>query len=244
MSTKSETNITIFCYHQIDKPVRDSKNKGLFVAPEHFEWQIKKILKHGFEIVTFEDIVSTRFSKNKPLAILTIDDGCESIYLNALPILKKYQIKAVVYLITGLIGEEYIISQENPSDNPERMLTKDQIREMADYGIEFGSHLCQHIRITRYPPERIKYELSSSKEMLENFLNKKVLSVAYPFGDYNEFVLKSAKEAGYSFGVTTKTGANSLEKNLELCRIPVKGYALRHYWYFRKKLRLAINQIS
>lgn len=244
MATKFETYIPIFGYHHIEKPLKKSKNKGLYVAPEYFEWQIKKLIKHGFEIITFEDIVSNSFRKNNPLAILTFDDGCESVYLNAFQVLKKYHIKAVVYLITDSIGKEYVVPQEDPGINPARMLTEAQIREMADYGIEFGSHLCQHIFITQYPPDRIKHELNSSKEMLEKLLNKKVLSISYPFGDYNEIVLKLAKEAGYAFGVTTNTGTLSMEKNLELCRMPTKGYALRHYWYFRKNLRIAINQIS
>ena len=244
MPTKFETNIPIFFYHLIGKPDKNSKNKGLYVTPEHFEWQINKLLKHGFEIITFEDIITARFGKNKPLAILTFDDGCECVYFNAFPILKKYNIKAVVYLITGSIGEEYNCFNEDSGISPARMLSKAEIREMADYGIEFGSHLCQHIHLTQYPPDRIRHELFSSKAMLEEFLKIEVFSVAYPFGDYNEFVLRSAQEAGYAFGVTARIGTNSMANNLELHRIPVKGYAYRHFWYFNRRLKFALSQVS
>jgi peptidoglycan/xylan/chitin deacetylase (PgdA/CDA1 family) len=243
MTGKSENNIAIFYYHHIEKPGKNSRKKGLYVAPEYFEWQIKKIIQQGFEIITFEDIILNRFKKDSPHAILTFDDGCESLYQNAFPILKKFNIRAVIYIITGSIGDKNYISQENPNTDPVRLLSDSQINEMADFGIEFGSHLYEHIHLTKYSSERIKHELSSSKAILENLLNKKVYSVAYPFGDYDPQVLKSAKEAGYSFGVTTKAGIASIENKLELGRIPVKGYALRHYWYFWKKLRLALNQI-
>src|SRR3970040_661818 len=135
MQSKFEKRIPIFCYHQIEKPIKNSKNKGLYVTPEHFEWQINKLLKHGFEIITFEDIINASFGKNKPLALLTFYDGCESVYLNAFPILKKYNIKAVVYLITGSIGEKYI-NTEDPEIIPTRMLSEAQIIEMANYGVE------------------------------------------------------------------------------------------------------------
>ncbi len=243
MSSKFENNIPIFYYHHIEKPTRNSRKKGLYVSPEYFEWQIKKLLNNGFEIITFEDILLNRYKKNCPLAILTFDDGCESIYLNAFPILKKYNIRVVVYIIVGSIGEKNYISQENPDAYPVRLLSETQIKEMSDYGIEFGSHLCEHIHLTQYSPDRINHELRTSKEKLEKLLNKEVYSIAYPFGDYNSQVLMSVQEAGYTFGVTTKTGPATMSNKLELCRIPLKGYAFRHYWYFGKKLRFAINQV-
>ena len=244
MTGKFESNIPIFYYHHIEKPAWNSRKKGLYVRPEYFEWQIKNLLQRGFEIITFEDLFLNLYNKDKPLTILTFDDGCESLYMNAFPILKKYNVRVVIYIITGSIGDKSYVSEENPNANPVSLLSETQIKEMSDYGIEFGSHLHKHIHLTRYPQERIKHELNISKIILENLLNKKVYSIAYPFGDYNESVVRMAEEAGYVFGVTTKKGPVSMKKKFEICRIPVKGHALRHYWYFRRKLRYAIDQVS
>jgi len=65
--------------------------------------------------------------------------------------------------------------------------------------------------------------------------------VSYPFRSYNEDVLKIAVEAGYKFGVTTKSGDNRAAGNLELFRIGIKGHSLRHYWYFYKALRKIVT---
>jgi peptidoglycan/xylan/chitin deacetylase (PgdA/CDA1 family) len=232
-----EKNIPILYYHFIKNPNKKTRIKGLFTNKTHFEWQLKRLIKSGFTFITFEDIVTKRYDPNKRNLILTYDDGCESLYLNAFPILKKYGIRAVIYIVAGSIGAKNIVWEMNENKDPLNILSKEQMLVMKTYGIEFGSHLCNHIHLPELTVDNIKYELNESKKILENEFEIKVYSVAYPFGSYNNDVLTLAKEAGYNFGVTTKIGNNLMTNNFELFRISVKGYSMRHYWYFYKIIR-------
>jgi peptidoglycan/xylan/chitin deacetylase (PgdA/CDA1 family) len=232
-----EKNYPILYYHFIKAPGKDSQIKGLYTTPSHFEWQIKRLINKGFTFITFEDIANKQYDVNKRNLILTFDDGCESLYLNAFPILKKYDARAVIYVVAESIGAKNIVWEQNENKEPLNILSKEQIMEMTNYGIEIGSHLCDHVHLPQLSLDGMKHELVESKRLLETELGKKIYSVAYPFGSYNNEVLKIAAEAGYQFGVTTKAGNNISANNLELFRVGVKGHSLRHYWYFYKTLK-------
>ena len=236
-----EKNYPILYYHFIKAPGIHSQIKGLYTTPSHFEWQLKTLINKGFTFITFEDIVNKKYDVNKRNLILTFDDGCESLYSNAFPILKKHGIKAVIYVVAKSIGARNIVWEQNENKEPLNILTKEQIIEMANYGIEIGSHLCDHVHLPQLTLDAMKYELEESKRLLEKELGRKIYSVAYPFGSYNDNVLQIATEAGYQFGVTTKSGNNRSAGNLELFRIGIKGHSLRHYWYFYKALRKIVK---
>lgn len=84
------------------------------------------------------------------------------------------------------------------------MMSWDEAREMADHGIEIGSHGCSHRILTHLPDEEVKKELVNSKTKLEHILGKPVRSFSYPNGDYDKFVKASVAQAGYYCAVTTK----------------------------------------
>ncbi len=232
-----EQNFPILYYHFIKSLASTTRIKGLYTSPSHFEWQLKRLIKKGFTFITFEDLINKRYDVCKRNMILTFDDGCESLYLNAFPILKKYDVKAVIYVVAKSIGARNIVWKDNENKDPLNILTKDQLIEMINYGIEIGSHLCDHVHLPQLLDKDKRYELVESKRLLEAELGRPIYSVAYPFGSYNDDVLKIAAEAGYQYGVTTKEGNNLSASNLELFRISVKGYAFRHYWYFYKTVK-------
>lgn len=91
------------------------------------------------------------------------------------------------------------------------MMQWEQIREMADAGIEFGAHTVSHPILSRLTIERQREEIVCSKRAIENSLSRPVSGFAYPNGrpeDYNDDSLALLKEAGYQWAVTTSRGAN------------------------------------
>jgi peptidoglycan/xylan/chitin deacetylase (PgdA/CDA1 family) len=236
-------NIPVLYYHFISHPSKTTRIKGLYTSARQFEWQIKRLIKAGFQFITFEDLALGNYQSEKRNIILTFDDGCESLYINAFPVLKKYGIKGVIYIVTAYSGAKNVVWEDNENKDPLNLLTEDQITEMAAYGIEFGSHLTDHLHLTKLTEGEIRNQLSESKKYIESLLDKNVYSVAYPFGSYNEQVVNIAEETGYQFGVTTISGNNLNQHNLELYRYSVKGYAFRHYWYFYKMLKTILKSI-
>jgi len=104
---------------------------------------------------------------------------------------------------------------------PNRMLTWNQIREMAAGGISFGSHTVTHPILSTVDPERVRQELTASKRALETALGRPVTLFAYPSGkpaDYTDAVVASVRAAGYTAGLTTSVGLNARGGDLHRLR--------------------------
>jgi hypothetical protein len=126
---------------------------------------------------------------------LTFDDGLENFYDLAFPILRRYGFTATVFLVSDYIG------QSTAWDYHERNhLTWQQIAELAEAGIEFGSHSASHKDLRDLDDEELSYELYGSKEFLEQKLGRPVKYVSFPFGRFNKRVIQFSKKAGFTNG--------------------------------------------
>jgi peptidoglycan/xylan/chitin deacetylase (PgdA/CDA1 family) len=130
--------------------------------------------------------------------ILTFDDGEKSIYEYAFPILRKFRIKAIVFLIAGYIGKQnhWDIS---PTGTRVNHMSWDEIEVMHKHGIEFGSHTVSHRNLTKLNSDAMEYELGESKRMIEEKLNS-CRCISYPFNRVNTEVMEMAKNTGYEYG--------------------------------------------
>lgn len=81
-----------------------------------------------------------------------------------------------------------------------------QISEMHENGIEFGSHACSHKILTRLVDQEAKTELEQSKRLLEQAIPGKIDVIAYPNGNYNEHLGELTRQAGYQLGFGTRFG--------------------------------------
>ncbi len=92
-------------------------------------------------------------------------------------------------------------------------LTWNQIKEMQEHTIDFGSHTCSHPILTNLTSERLKHELMDSKREIENNLQVQVKSFCYPNGqpeDINDNVIRVLTQSGYNCAVTTVNGYNRI----------------------------------
>jgi peptidoglycan/xylan/chitin deacetylase (PgdA/CDA1 family) len=88
--------LTVFCYHDVsNSPSEFSSNHNLNVSPEVFEFQIRLIKKY-FNIIGPGELQHSRIPKRA--ALITFDDGFKSFFLNAIPILEKYQVPSLIFL--------------------------------------------------------------------------------------------------------------------------------------------------
>jgi peptidoglycan/xylan/chitin deacetylase (PgdA/CDA1 family) len=145
----------------------------------------------------------------KPV-ILTFDDGSDTVYSTAQPIMQKYGFSGVSYVIYYTIGLTHYMNVE-------------QIQSLHAAGWEIGSHSLSHKDLT-IPPFRHENEIVHSRRMLETQLGLPILSFAYPFGAYDESSVNYVHLADYIAAMGL--GKESLQgsKNLfYLYRQPVKG---------------------
>jgi hypothetical protein len=93
----------------------------------------------------------------------------------------------------------------------EQLMTWDQIRECAEHGITIGAHTHTHRVLATLDLETQKQELMTSKQILEEKLDRPVRSLAYPVGGYEHFNLETmqlARECGYDLAFSFLTGVN------------------------------------
>ncbi len=129
--------------------------------------------------------------------VITFDDGEENAYQYAFPLLKKYSMKAVIFLIAGYIGRTNCWDLN--FGRKMRHLDWPEIREMRDYGIEFGSHGLNHVNLTRLADEVLFHELDQSKRIIESELGA-CRCLSYPFNRFDRRVLGIASDIGYKYG--------------------------------------------
>lgn len=119
---------------------------------------------------------------------------------------------------------ELKVDIDNVTDENFISLSWPEVKEMSQWGVDFASHSESHPILTNTDAERVKVELSVSKEKIENHLGRKSLFFSYPNGDFNQDVKRMAKEAGYICAVTTTYGLDDRKTDAyELRRISINN---------------------
>jgi peptidoglycan/xylan/chitin deacetylase (PgdA/CDA1 family) len=186
----------VLAYHKISP----QKEFGLTtITPAIFEKQIKIIQQSGFTPITFGELKSQSEFPQNPL-IITFDDGYESVYRYALPVLVKYNIKVVIYVLSDFIGqiniwEAYKIQRRF------RHLSTQQIREMVKLGIEIGSHGKKHSYLPNLNDKELHDEIMISKTKLSDIAGDEIISYCYPYGVSNRKIEEVVKKCNYKFAV-------------------------------------------
>ncbi|MBP1743938.1 MAG: putative xylanase/chitin deacetilase [Firmicutes bacterium] len=182
--------VPVLMYHSIaveeGNPIR--------MPVEQFDAEMKYIKDHGYTTLTLKELYDY-FENQVPVPekslVITLDDGYSDNYTAAFPVLKKYGLKATVFMVTSTIDV-------NPN-----CLTSAQLKEMDKAGIQIESHTVTHRDLDSLSYSEQLAELKDSKAALEKLLGRSVDYVAYPTGKYNEDTVKAVAEAGYKMAFTT-----------------------------------------
>ena len=255
---RNETALPILVYHKVDS----RRELGITsLSPQRFEKQIRFLKREGYTSISPQSlanrIVDTTQGqerrkiqkykdemhrpvdppRHRPLAI-TFDDGYEGIYTYAYPILKEHTFTAIIFVTTGYIGR---CNKWDTSPGPRfKHLDWVHIREMAGRGIQFGSHGVNHSFLTKQNDSVAKYEIETSKKVLEDGLGEPVFFFSYPYGNYDERIINFVREAGYKAAFSLqpellKAGyINSADLVYALPRIAI--YLLDDMWAFKAKI--------
>lgn len=207
--------IPVLAYHKIDLPTADVKIRGAYTAPKRFDKQISYLKRHGFEFYTASELVRSYIENGQcpgNAICLTFDDGWKDNYTHAFPILKKHGVKATIFLVPSCIGRTTDQVTAEGEGEREHLAAAD-IREMADHGIEFGSHSMNHQLFDRITPDEISNEVFESKAFIENLLQRDCITFAYPAGFFNDHAKATIKDAGYIAAFSTVYGN---DENIDL----------------------------
>ena len=204
----SGSKILVLNYHQVG-----NNFTPLCIPTSQFDEQMAYLKDNGYITITPEELYEGTqgdlILPERPV-LITFDDGYVDNYNNALPILKKYGMRATIFIVPGFT---------NVNAN---YLTWDQLKDMEKNGITIQSHTLNHRALEELPDDEIRAELLNSKVMLEQNLGHPVEFLAYPTGTYNLHIAGIAKDVGYKASFTIKYGNVDKGSNIyALERIPI-----------------------
>ncbi len=197
--------VPIFMYHFILEDYGDYPDTENFLKPETLEEQLKYISENGYDTIYIDEL-DELYKYDKPVA-LTFDDCFVYFYNNAFPLLKKYNQKATIFIITDYI-------------NGENYLTEDQLKEIADSGlVKIESHTKTHEYLDEMTYEEQLEQAVESKERLESITGQEVSVYCYPSGRYNQTTLDIIKDY-YDFGLEMLGGVYDSDVDTDFYKIP------------------------
>ncbi len=234
-------SIPVLMYHHV-MPVKSSLN----VMPEIFEEQLRGLKTRGWKILDSQEFIyllSNPREKRKKCLLITFDDGFLDNYLYAYPILKKYCMKAVLFVATDFIIHMDLKRQKfTPLPHKEMwklafserkyevMCTWEELKEMEESGtFDIQSHGHSHkipdfIKKSDY--KSLEGDLNLGMQLLIQHLNKKPLHLAWPKGVYDYKAINIAKKLGFQVLYTTQRGANTKDP-FHIKRIAIKNKGIQ-----------------
>ncbi|MCL1852787.1 MAG: polysaccharide deacetylase family protein [Peptococcaceae bacterium] len=200
-----DARVPILMYHEVADKTWGLE--GLFVKISDFEAQMKYLSDNGYKTLFVSEITrQTNFDKK---VVLTFDDAYVGFYDNVLPVLKKYNIKVSLYVISSAFGGNFI--------------TEDQLKEIHDSGlVQIGSHSQSHPDLTTLSSAKLEEEIKGSKDALEAMLGTKITTFAYPTGAHNDMVVDMVK-LHYKDALITGNSLANINVETDLYTLPRFG---------------------
>lgn len=245
--------IPILMYHKVINHEYNSKHK-IFIQKNQFEKHLQFFNRNGFQTLTFSDLSDFRQGRKpwkefpkKPL-IITFDDGYKNNLENAAPLLKKYHMKACIFLLADTSVRKNNWDQ-NEHEELFDLMTIEERKKISQLGFEIGSHGFCHQRISQMNRDQSWNEILKSKEALEIEFKKNIQVYAYTYGDTNFLAARMASQAGYEYAVNTDTGGMEIEDDpFQIFRVNIfphdsestlrkktSSWYRRYYFYKRGK---------
>ena len=209
--------IPILMYHSIS-----DGNNSLSVSIKNFEKQMKFMFNNGYKTINFNDLNNVYDDivneGRKKYFIITFDDGYEDIYINALPILKKYNFNSVCFFVPDFIGEYNIWDEDREDFIKLNLMNIEQVKQWHSHDMSIGGHTSSHKNLNIISFDEKLYQIKNPKIFFNEKLSINIDSFSYPFGQYDDASLKIVKE-NYDFAVTTKR-SRYIKDKFELCKLP------------------------
>ncbi len=183
--------VSVLLYHSVNDSA-DLVAGGAALPVARFAEHMEYLAKSGRVTSTTEACLDDR---NKGIAV-TFDDGDADTFETALPILEEHQVPATVFVSSSLLDTVWV-------DNglKRRMLSKLQLRKLAASPmVEIGSHAHRHQSLIERSKTDLIEDLTVSRQILEDIVDRRVRFLAYPHGLHNTAVMDAAREAGFDAG--------------------------------------------
>ena len=225
-SVLKTNKLPIAMYHQLTK---DSSKSGKYdLTVEQFENDLIFLKSMGYKTINLSQLLEYSNGKGdlpEKSIMITFDDGCETLYAYALPLLKKYGFCAVGFVV-GALADEYT---ENGDHNLSySYLNWEEIKELCDGGVidiqshSYNLHKNSEGRsgMKKKKSESLKQyceflteDMAKMKIRMKEHIGKEPYAIAYPFGSFSEETKDIIRNYGFKMAFTCEEKVNIIKKS-------------------------------
>ncbi len=231
-SAFSEYKLPIIMYHHI---LRDEATHGKFIiSPDDFEQDLKYIKKEGYTTITDLDLINFK-EKGTPLPekpiMLTFDDGHLSYLEYVVPLLEKYQMKAVVSIVGSYTNDytehpDKAVSYAYLSWEEVKMLSDSTHTRVANHTYDMhktsnGRNGCSKKKgeTSAHYREIFDNDAEKMRKLIFDYTGKHADCFTYPFGYFCDETEEEIKSLGFKISLTCAEGINNISENSSLFKL-------------------------
>jgi len=241
------TTLMVIGYHEITDE-KDALIPSYAVTTQQFSEHIQWLKKNGYHFINVDQLIKAHQGKyrlpKKPV-LLTVDDGYQSFYQNAYPIIRKNKIPVLLAVVGSWLEPSNLEKVDfggEPIDR-NKILSWSELKEMQSSGlVEIASH-SYHLHegvnanpqgnlepaaISRiYDPKNQSYEsdsayqqriyqdLKKNNDLLQAHGLRSPRVMVWPYGRYNMQLVQTAKQLGMPITITLDDGADHAKQSLQ-----------------------------
>ncbi len=187
--------VPVLTYHRVHS-LPAVGQLDLIVDPANFADELAALHTAGYRTISQAQLFDALYRgaplPRKPI-IISVDDGYVDDVRTMLPDLERWHMIATFFVITGRMTEPGFV-------------TADQIRELERAGMDVGDHTAHHVDLRLLTATELRDETAGSRGELARVLGRPVYAFAYPFGAYNDTVVRAVHAAGFTLAYTTDAG--------------------------------------
>ena len=211
LAISSAKSAVILQYHHIS----NDTPKSTSISPKLFQQHMEYLEQNNFKIIsldTFLNHLEKKIQFEDKTVLITFDDGYDSIFDNALPILKESNFPFTVFINAKPIEQ-----------NLSQWMTWQQLKTLQKNKGTIANHSYAHQHLIRRLEnesdfawrKRIENDLLKNQKLLEQKLNITNKVLAYPYGEYDQLHLKPLLARHGFYGFAQHSGAVSLATDLQ-----------------------------
>ncbi len=209
MAARGNAPMSILFYHR----VAHKHPNDWTIHPNQFERHLD-FIQQNYEVVDLETIQArlTHGHSPRPAVAITFDDGYAENLPSAIASLTRRGLPATYFVSTDHIATGCPFAHDVAAGVPLAVNSIDQIRQIADAGIEIGLHTASHVDFAQVTdPVAARLEIIEAKASLETMVERPVRYFAVPFGlpeQMTRLVFDTARQAGLSGVLSAHGGYN------------------------------------
>lgn len=196
---EKKENIVLITYHKISE--NESEQGEYCVSPELFESDLKYLKEKGYQFWTVSQLAVSDTTGQK-VAVITFDDGYESDYRYAVPLLEKYNACGTFFVIGSKINTPGYLS-----DKQLREISQKNFVEIGNHSYEIHDYpfnVLEMMYSNEYYHEKIFKDYEKNDVFLQNITGIKPIVISYPNGIYGAKLDNRFKTGGKLVSVSTE----------------------------------------